>query len=78
MTAFLGATWSVLNYGVLKANATNIGAWAIYLAGSNSDSVDNYGQISAAGGVDLALGGSVTNEAGAHHRGESRLPERIV
>ena len=62
---YSGATWSVLNYGVLTASATNIGTFAIYLAGSSSDAVDNSGQISAAGGVDLALGGSVTNEAGA-------------
>ena len=62
---YSGATWSVLNYGALTANAANIGTWAIYLAGSSNNSVDNYGQISAAGGVDLALGGSVTNEAGA-------------
>ena len=62
---YSGATWSVLNYGALTANSTNVNTWAIYLDGSATDSVDNYGQISAAGGVDLLLGGSVTNEAGA-------------
>lgn len=60
---YSGGAWTVTNYGAL-ASSGPIYTYGIYLTGA-SNTIDNYGHISGAGGIQLSTGGSVTNEAGA-------------